>query len=95
MLSIQDIQGGDIEFSGRLDASQTDQADAALARITASRTLDFKKLEYISSAGLGILLAHQQRLTALGSSLKLKNLNKHIRDVFMYTGFDRIFEIEQ
>jgi anti-sigma B factor antagonist len=84
---------GVIAFVGRLDAAQTEQANAFLQQITSSVTLDLKELDYISSAGLGILLANQKRLKSQGNGLKLINLNKFIGDIFMYTGFDKLFEI--
>ena len=93
MFDTRTLDSGEIAFIGRLDASQTDKATAVLATITKSVTLDCKELEYISSAGLGALLATQQRLKATGNGLKLTNLNKHIRDIFMFTGFEKIFEI--
>ena len=94
MFDIRLLASGDYELVGRLDASQTDKANAVLTQITTSRTLDFKELEYISSAGLGILLANQQRLKSAGNGLKLIHMNKHIRDIFMFTGFEKIFVIE-
>jgi anti-anti-sigma factor len=50
-------------------------------------------LEYISSAGLGILLKTQKRLVADGGGLKIINVNNHIHDVFRYSGFHTIFDI--
>ena len=94
MFDTKTLENGEIMLSGRLDASQTDKANIVLSQITSSQTLNFKDLDYISSAGLGILLANQQRLKATGHSLKLINLNKHIRDIFMFTGFDKIFIVE-
>jgi anti-anti-sigma factor len=85
---------GEIEFIGRLDASQVEKANVVLQQLTTSKTINFKDLEYISSAGLGILLSTQKRLVTLGHGLKLTNLNKHIRDVFSLTGFDKIFNID-
>ena len=84
---------GEMLLTGRLDASETDEANAHFEKIAITTVLDFKELDYISSAGLALLIKHQKRLNALGHTLKVKNLNKHIRDVFMFTGFDRIFEI--
>lgn len=55
--------------------------------------MDFSRLEYISSAGLGVLLATQKRLQDRGAGLKLVNVNSHIRDVLHFSGFDQIFEI--
>jgi anti-sigma B factor antagonist len=94
MFDTRTLDSGDIQLIGRLDASQTEKATAILSTVTRSITLDCKELEYISSAGLGALLATQQRLKASGNGLKLINLNKHIRDIFMFTGFEKIFQIE-
>jgi anti-sigma B factor antagonist len=94
MFDTKKLDTGEIQLFGRLDASQTEKANVVLAQITTSTTLDCKELEYISSAGLGILLATQQRLNASGNGLRLINLNKHIRDIFMFTGFERIFTID-
>ena len=82
-----------IELTGRLDASQVEQARAAFDTVTDSILVSFSNLEYISSAGLGVLLAVQKRLSASGKKLTLVNLNGHVRDIFFYAGFDKIFEI--
>jgi len=92
-----DIQHGDdgvIVCTGRLDAAQCEKGQAFMDEIADSSTLDFDALEYISSAGLGILLKTQKRLAANGAALKIINVNNHIRDVFRYSGFNAIFDIE-
>lgn len=86
--------GDRIEFIGRFDASRTDEARTLFAEITTSAEVDFSQLDYISSAGLGVLLAAQKRLTESGHRLKLTHLNHHIREIFRIAGFDQIFEIE-
>ena len=93
MLNFTTRTDGVIAFIGRLDAAQTEKANSVLSQITSSATLDFQELEYISSAGLGVLLSNQKRLKSQGNALKLINLNKFISDIFMYTGFDKLFEI--
>ena len=57
-------------------------------------TLDCRGLEYISSAGLGVLLKTQKRLTASAGKLRLTGVSRHLLDIFRYSGFDQIFEIE-
>ncbi len=85
---------GEIVCSGRLDAAQCDRALSFLDGVSDARTLDFSALEYISSAGLGILLKTQKRLAENGAALKIVNVNNHIHDVFRYSGFNTIFDIE-
>jgi anti-sigma B factor antagonist len=80
-------------LAGRLDAAQCDKAMQFLDRVPAPHVIDLVGLEYISSAGLGVLLKTQKRAVAGGRGLRLVNANKHIRDIFRYAGFDRIFEI--
>lgn len=82
-----------VYLSGRFDAAQVDRARSVFDTLSTSTTVDFKDLQYISSAGLGVLLATQKRLHESGNGLKLINLDKHIWDVFHYAGFDQIFEI--
>jgi anti-sigma B factor antagonist len=92
-----DVSVGDdgrVKLSGRLDASQVEAARAALDVVETSCTVDFTNLEYISSAGLGVLLSVQKRLSRSGQSLRLSNLNSHIGEIFRIAGFDKVFEIE-
>lgn len=93
MFEIETGPGGEILLSGRLDATQVEKAREVLLALEESRTVDFAKLEYIASAGLGVLLATQKRLGSKGCSIRLVNLNNHIKDVLHFSGFDQIFEI--
>jgi anti-sigma B factor antagonist len=93
MFHVEHGTEGTIELFGRLDASQADKAKAVFENITESTVVDLKDLEYISSLGLGILFSTQIRLKESGHSLKLINMNDHIRDVFKYTSFDKMFDI--
>lgn len=94
MFDIRVNEKGEVVLSGRLDAAQTEKASEILNTITKSATVDFKDLQYISSAGLGVLLATQKRLSQSGGRLKLINMNSHIKDVFHFARFDMIFEIQ-
>ena len=57
-------------------------------------TLDFEKVDYISSAGLRVLLTFQQELEEKDKSMILCHVNDIIRDVFDVTGFLDILTIE-
>ena len=83
----------EIMLTGRFDASQVEKAKKVFDTTTKSCSVDFTNLEYISSAGLSVLLVTQKRLSKSANNLKLTNMNKHIRDVFRYAGFDTVFEI--
>ncbi len=94
MFSIRSESGDRIRLSGRLDASQADKARDVLEKITGSCTLDLSELEYISSAGLRVLLETQKRLKDSGKELKLIRLQDRILDLFRVAGFDYVFDIE-
>ena len=85
--------GGGVRLSGRFDASQVDKARSVFDGITTTCIVDFTNLDYISSAGLSVLLLTQKRLSQSGQCLKLRNLNVHIQQVFQYARFDMIFDI--
>ena len=94
MFDIRKNEHGVILLFGRLDASQTEKAKSLLDGVAESRTVDCSGLDYISSAGLGVLLATQKRLGERGQGLTLANLNEHIRDIFRVAGLDAVFRIE-
>lgn len=94
MLAIDFGANGEVVIAGRLDASQCPAAQTFLDRVEGPVTMDCSKLEYISSAGLGVLLKTQKRLMASKGKLRLAGVNRHLRDIFQYSGFDQIFEIE-
>ena len=83
-----------VRLVGRLDAAQADAAEAALRRLTGAAVADFSELDYISSAGLGVILLTYKRLHSSGHTLRLVNLNPRVRNVFGYAGLDRVLRIE-
>lgn len=95
MLEIGYGEGGVVALTGRLDAAQCGKAQQFLDAADAPSVLDFAGLEYISSAGLGLLLALHKRLLASGGGLRLINVNSHIHDIFRFSGFDRVFAVER
>lgn len=93
MFEIEACADGTIRLSGRFDAAQVECANQVLDRVTESRVVDFRDLNYISSAGLGLLFAVQRRLADKGHGLRLINLSPHLHEVFAIAQFDRIFDI--
>ena len=94
MLEIKFGERGQIVVSGRFDASQAEKAESFLTQVADSREMDMGGLNYISSLGLGVLLATQKRLMSTGHGLKLTNVRGHIREIFHFSGFEQVFEIE-
>ena len=85
-----------VELSGRLDTNTAPELEAALKTAlegVEELTFDFEKLDYISSAGLRVLLATQKVMNRQGS-MKVKNANEIIMEIFEVTGFADILTIE-
>jgi anti-anti-sigma factor len=94
MLTIEPGGEGTVVMKGRLDAAQAANAQTYLDKVTGTVTLELSGLEYISSAGLGVLLKTQKRLLGAAGKLRLSGVGPHLRDIFVYSGFDQLFEIE-
>ena len=93
MLKIGFGSCGVVVIEGRLDAAQAAAAQAFLDGVGGDVVLDCSALEYLSSAGLGVLLKTQKRLKATAGQLRLTGVNRHVHDIFRYAGFDQIFDI--
>ena len=98
-MTIDKTQNGNeltIALGGRLDTTTSPDLEAALKEslggVTAL-TLDFSKLEYISSAGLRVLLSTQKTMNKQGS-MKLTHVGEVIQEIFEVTGFTDILTIE-
>lgn len=94
MFEIKIGEDNEVRLSGWFDASQVEEAKNVFNKINKTSSVNFNKLDYISSAGLGVLLMTQKRLKESGGEIILKGMNKHIREIFKYAGFDMIFKIE-
>ena len=94
MFEIELSSAGEVAVRGRLDAAQAEKAEAFFDEIEGVFVVDLSGLEYISSAGLGVLLKTHIRLVSAGNGLKLVQVNSHINDILKYSGFDKLFEIE-
>lgn len=85
-----------LTLEGRLDTTTTPQLEEelkdALSGIT-TLVFDFGKLEYLSSAGLRVLLATQKQMNQQGSMIITK-VNDTIMEVFEVTGFVDILTIQ-
>jgi anti-sigma B factor antagonist len=85
-----------IELVGRLDTTTAPALDNAISSDiegTKKLVIDFKSLEYISSAGLRVLLGAQKKMQKIGS-MKVINVCEEVMEVFEMTGFADILTIE-
>ena len=85
-----------INLEGRLDTNtfqdlekETDNLDG-IKKIT----FDCEKLDYISSAGLRVLLTCQKKMNNISGTMIIKNVKEEIQEVFDMTGFSDILTIE-
>lgn len=98
MTIVKKQEGSELQLSleGRLDTTTAPQLEKelmeALPGVTAL-TLDFEKLDYISSAGLRVLLSAQKIMNRQGS-MKLVHVGEVIMEIFEVTGFSDILTIE-
>lgn len=85
-----------ISLEGRLDTTTAPELEQALKGgmdAANTLTLDFSKLDYISSAGLRVLLSAHKVMSKKGG-MKVTNVNEMVMEVFDVTGFADILTIE-
>lgn len=86
-----------VALAGNLDSNTSPQAQQALDGILAGgakkMVIDFTRLDYISSAGLRVLLGAAKRLSVAGGALHLFGLNETVREVFEISGFATILKV--
>lgn len=85
-----------VGVAGRLDTNTAPDLDKAMqSEFDGLKTLelDFENLEYLSSAGLRVILSCQKIMNKQGSMV-IKNANSSIKEIFDITGFSEIVNIE-
>jgi anti-anti-sigma factor len=86
-----------VNVEGRIDTITSQELESTLndeiENIT-SLTLNFSNLEYISSAGLRVLIATQKKMNEKDIPMVITNVNNTIKEIFRMSGFDKILEIK-
>lgn len=85
-----------LKIEGRLDTVTAPQLEAEINALSAdvkSLVMDLEKLEYVSSAGLRVILSAQKKMSKLGG-MKLVSVCEAVMEVFEITGFADILTIE-
>ena len=85
----------EIALEGRLDTTTAPELEKELSSLggVEKLTLNFEKLEYVSSAGLRVLLSAHKIMSGRGG-MKVTNVNEIVKEVFEVTGFADILTIE-
>ena len=86
-----------LELAGYLDAHTVPQFETALQKLVREAhykiIVNMTSLEYISSAGLGVLMGFIEEVRERGGDIKLSNLSERVYKVFDLLGFPALFEI--
>lgn len=85
------------EIEGGIDSATAPQLNDILSNSlngVSSLVLDFKKVDYISSAGLRVLLVNYKAMIAKKGTMVIRNVNSNVMDIFTMTGFVNILTIE-
>lgn len=86
-----------LTVEGRVDTITSQELDAEINEELGkfdSLIMDFTDLEYISSAGLRVLITTQKKLKAENIPLVIKNVNDAVNEIFRMSGFNKILKIE-
>jgi len=86
----------EVAVEGRLDTTTAPELEAALKEAADSAdkiVLDFSKLDYVSSAGLRVLLATHKKMAAK-DGMTITGVNDIVNEIFEITGFSDILDIE-
>ena len=99
-MEITQSKKGDVlvfEIAGRLDAVTAAEAETVLLDLpeedSIALLINLEKLEYVSSAGLRVLLMVAKKIQAVGGKVVLSNLSELVKEVFDISGFSSIFII--
>ena len=88
------VREGTVLVVGRLDASQAAKAARVFDALNDTAQIDVSQLDYISSAGIGVLVRTQARLLDEGHQLQLIHVQPRIKAIFHYSGLEEFFGIE-
>ena len=86
-----------LSVKGRIDTITSKELESQISEEIGnfdSLIMDFTDLEYISSAGLRVMIATHKKLNADGIPFVIKNVTDAVREIFRMSGFDKILKIQ-
>ena len=84
-----------LEITGRLDTTTAPNLEATINELpdgTRELVFDVSQLEYISSAGIRVLLAAYKKMNAVGGIMRIEKASEMVREVFEMTGLSEMLE---
>ena len=86
-----------VDINGHVDATNAPQLEEELDKIislgSGKIVVNFKQVDYISSAGLRVLLSTTKRIKTQEGDLRLCEMNQTVEKIFNLAGFDQLFDI--
>lgn len=86
-----------LDLYGELDAHTASQLEDSLKNLIGSQKsniiVNFRELDYIASAGLGVFMAYIEDVRSIGGDIKLSNMNEKVYNVFDLLGFPTLYDI--
>jgi anti-sigma B factor antagonist/stage II sporulation protein AA (anti-sigma F factor antagonist) len=85
-----------LRIDGRLDAVSSTQFDESLTKVDESSQnvfVDFSKVEYLSSAGMRVMLAHSKKMSAKQGKLVFFQISEEVMEIIKMAGFEKILTI--
>ena len=86
-----------VNLVGKLDTNTVAEAEACLIGLVDQGQqkilIDFMDLDFISSAGLRVLLLTTKKLSVTGGALRVGNLNETVQDIFDMSGFASLLQV--
>ncbi|TLS53985.1 STAS domain-containing protein [Paenibacillus antri] len=94
---VKDGEALSIALAGRLDGTTVQSVEEAFLKELAAGesrfVFDLERLDYVSSAGLRVMLLAAKKTRGVGGKLALFGLNENVREVFEISGFHKIFAL--
>lgn len=94
MFRLESGADGTVRLMGRLDGAEAEHAVPLFASLEGSIVADCSELDYISSAGIALILVTLQRLNKAGHTFRLDPVQPRVRNVFKYAGLSKMLGIE-
>ena len=95
MLKIEKIEPNTIVLIGRIDSSSLDDLKTELESANGDIVLDMAAVDYINSAGLGLILWAKKQLNEKGNDIQIHQVTEFVREIFVISGLDNLISLSE